>query len=237
MTDVSDEHPTESLGAYVLGSLDERETAAVDAHLTTCLECRARVDEFQHVRTALGEVPPEAFLDGRPADGDLVLQRTLRQVRVQRRAGHRARRLLVTAAAVVAIAIALGGGVLLGKENRPSTPVALPPQSTGAPTATAVAGTRYLFGTQGTARLVVTVSPAAGWVRITASVIGVPAGQRCQLVVVSKSGVSEVAGSWLVSRRAATKGTNLDGAALVAPDQVAAVEVRNVAGHVFVAAT
>lgn len=232
-----EEHLNESLGAYVLGALDEHETREVEAHLATCDRCRADVEELGKLRNALGEVPPEAFLAGPPDDGDLVLQRTLRQVRAEKQSGVRARRLLVTAAAVVAVAIALGGGVLLGKGNGPSTPVALPPQSTGAPTTTAVAGTKEMFGRNGGAQLVVTVTPAAGWVRVNASVTGIPAGQQCQLIVVSKSGQTEVAGSWLVSQKAATKGTNLDGAALIPPDQVAAVEVRNFAGHMFVTAS
>jgi hypothetical protein len=71
---------------------------------------------------------------------------------------------------------------------------------------------------------------------VNASVTGIPAGQRCKIVVVSRSGAREVAGSWLVSPAAATTGTNLDGAALVAPDSVVAIEVRNSDGYTFVAA-
>jgi hypothetical protein len=229
---------SEALGAYVLGALDERETREVEAHLATCPDCRTYVDELRALSDALGEVPPEAFLDGPPEDGDLVLRRALRQVRVEKESGVRARRLLVSAAAVVAVAIALGGGVLLGKGSGQSTPVALPPQSTGAtPTATTVAGTRQMFGRNGGASLVVTVTPAVGWVRVNAAVTGIPAGQKCQLVVVSKTGETEVAGSWLVSKKGSISGTDLDGAALVPPDQVASVQVRNFAGHMFVAAT
>lgn len=233
-----EDHMSDALGAYVLGALDERETREVDAHLAACPNCREYVDELRELSNALGEVPPEAFLDGPPEDGDLVLQRTLRQVRAEKESGVRARRLLVSAAAVVAVAIALGGGVLLGKGNGQSAPVALPPQSTGQPpTTTAVAGTKEMSGSSNGASLYVTVTPAVGWVRVNASVTGIPAGQKCQLVVVSKSGQTEVAGSWLVTQKGATKGTNLDGAALIPPDQVASVQVRNFDGHMFVAAT
>jgi predicted anti-sigma-YlaC factor YlaD len=233
-----EDHTNEALGAYVLGALDEAETLQVEAHLATCPECRAYVDELRELSNALGEVPPEAFLDGPPEDGDLVLQRTLRQVRAEKESGVQARRLLVSAAAVVAVAIALGGGVLLGKGNGQPTPVALPPQSTGAtPTATTAVGTKQMYGNSGNASLIVTVTPAAGWVRVNASVTGIPAGQKCQLVVVSKTGETEVAGSWLVSQKGSVTGTNLDGAALIPPDQVASVQVRNFSGHMFVAAT
>ncbi len=72
--------------------------------------------------------------------------------------------------------------------------------------------------------------PAAGWVRVNASVTGIPQGQKCVLVVKSKSGDTEIAGSWLVGPKAAKNGTNLDGSALVAPDQVASVAVMSTSG-------
>jgi hypothetical protein len=54
------------------------------------------------------------------------------------------------------------------------------------------------------------------------------------LWVVSKDGNRQLAGSWLVSERAAHEGTTLDGSALVTPSQVAAVEVDNFDGNKFV---
>jgi hypothetical protein len=231
-----DEHMVDSLGAYVLGALDERETQAVAAHLAGCPECRARADELLELKDALGEVPPETFLDGPPEGGDLVLQRTLRQVRAEKESGLRTRSLLVGAAAVVAVAVALGGGVLLGKGNTPTT-VALPPPALTAPPSPAVPGTDHMFGVRGGIRLDVTMTPAVGWVRVNASVSGIPEGQKCKLIVVSKSGHSEVAGTWLVSKKGATAGTNLDGSALIPMDQVASVEVRNFDGHQFVSAS
>src|SRR5262249_30880013 len=75
------------------------------------------------------------------------------------------------------------------------------------------------------AKITATVTPAAGWVRVHADVGGVPAGKRCELVVVPRSGAPVVAGSWLVSPKGAKDGTSLDGSALVAATDVAAVEV------------
>ena len=40
----------------------------------------------------------------------------------------------------------------------------------------------------------------------------------------------------LTSTTGAATGTNLDGSALVAPDEVASIEVQNLNGHTFVAA-
>lgn len=228
-------HMSEALGAYVLGALDDVESRAVAAHLADCPECGAQVDELVEMKDALGEVPPEMFLEGPPAGGDLVLQRALRQVRAEKVSGTRNRNLAVGAAAVVAIALALGGGVALGSNNASTNTVALPPPTL--PQTTLPAGTRYMSGSSGNARLDVTVMPAAGWVRVNASVTGIPQGEKCVLVVKSKSGDTEIAGSWLVGPKAAKNGTNLDGSALVAPDQVASVSVMSTSGHTFVSAT
>jgi predicted anti-sigma-YlaC factor YlaD len=219
-------HVSDSLGAYVLGALDEDEAREVSTHLATCPECRAQAADLTQVRVALGDVPPEALLDGPPDDDDLLLRRALVRVRRERRAGVRARNLAVSAAAVVVVALALGGGVLLGKANQ--APAALP--------STATAGAQHMVGSSGGVRLDATVMPASGWVRVKATVSGIPAGQRCQLVVVSTSGRSEVAGSWLVSPKAAAHGIHLEGAALVDPHQVARVEIRSFTGYMFVAA-
>jgi anti-sigma factor RsiW len=232
----SSEHVTESLGAYLFGALEEREVRAVDDHLATCAECRAQLDTLTELHGALGTVPPEALLEGPPDDGDLLLRRTLRRVREEKRASQFSRRAMVGAAAVVAVAIALGGGVLLGRGTGPSQQAALPPPPVSATTPSLVPGTKVASAVQDGVRLNVTVTPAAGWVQLNASVTGIPAGQRCRLVVVSKSGQVEVAGSWLVSPKLAANGTNLDGDALVAPADVASVQVQNFDGHTFVVA-
>lgn len=113
--------------------------------------------------------------------------------------------------------------------------------TTTAPTTTApttVPSTRYATATDaGTgARIAATVVPAAGWVRLSVEVTGVPAGERCRLVVVGAGGERQTAGSWVVSAKAAAEGSNLSGFALVPPDQVSAVVVENFAGRRFVSA-
>jgi anti-sigma factor RsiW len=232
-----EQHQSEFLGAYVLGALDEVEAHAVEQHVALCDACRTELDELTELRDVLGEVPPEAFLDGPPDDGDLLLHRTLRQVRAEKAAGRGGRTLIVAAASVVAVAIALGGGVLIGKGATSPQVVALPPPTIAPPTTTVVPGTKVVSGSAGGTRLTATVIPAVGWVRVNVSVVGLPVGQKCQLIVTSKSGQTEVAGSWLVTAKGSKSGTNLDGAALIAPDQVKSVEVRNFDGQTFVAAS
>jgi hypothetical protein len=53
-------------------------------------------------------------------------------------------------------------------------------------------------------------------------------------VVLTKDGRREVAASWLTSARGEREGTRVDGAAIVAPDQVAGVAVQNESGTEFV---
>jgi hypothetical protein len=185
------------------------------------------------MRDILGGVPPEEFLDGPPEGGDLLLQRTLRQVHTEKKSVQFTRRVVTSAAAVVVIAAALGGGVLLGKGTATNQ---AGPQPTSTATPPPVVPGRVVSATQAGASINARITPAAGWVRVNASVTGIPAGQRCKIVVVSRSGDREVAGSWLISPTGATTGTNLDGAALVAPADVAAIEVQNFEGHTFVAA-
>jgi Putative zinc-finger len=224
------------IGGYVAGELSAAHAEAVDAHLETCEPCREEVESLREIKEFLGALPPEALLDGPPENADLLLRRTLRQVRSEASSVRTRNRSLAAAAAVVVAAAGLGIGVLVGRSGQDSgTPVALPPPATSSPT-TEVPGTRFASGTDPAtgARLTVGVVPAAGWVKVNASVMGIPAGQRCRLIVVAKDGSRQVAGNWLVSAQAAQEGVNLDGSALIDPADVASVVVENTDGHQFV---
>src|SRR5262245_16415248 len=114
------EHDRSPLAAYALGALDDAEKRALDAHVAGCAECRAELADFAALEAALGEVPPEAFLEGPPEGGDLLLRRTLRAARTQRSRAARPRRLLVAAGIAALVAASLGGGVLVGRGTAPS---------------------------------------------------------------------------------------------------------------------
>lgn len=233
--------PHADLVEYLFGEPGAQERQAVEEHLATCPPCREEVDSLTEMQALLTAVPPEAMLDGPPPDADLLLQRTIRQVRAEAAGANIRTRTLVAAAAVVVAAAAIGVGVVVGRTTgQPGhfTAAAPPPPAPTQQTPVAP-GTRYASGTDATtgARLTVGVTPAAGWVRINASATGIPAGQRCRLVVVGKDGAQEVAGSWLVSDKLANEGVNLDGAALIDPADVAAVLVENFDGRQFVRVT
>lgn len=245
MTEREMTHDRSLLGGYVLGVLDGEELRTVEEQLATCAECRAEVAELEAMRDMLGEVPPEAFLDGPPEGGDLLLQRTLRRVRAEaavaeqvepRQGAPRAtrstgrQRFALAAASVVAIAAAaVGSGFVIGRSTAPSGQAQPAATSTpGSPLASArrISGTDPKTG----AMLTALITPATGWIRVHADVGGIKAGQRCVLVVHSRDGSSVVAGSWLVSAKGEKEGTTLDGSALVAPNDVASIDVQTIDG-------
>ncbi|MEU8510954.1 zf-HC2 domain-containing protein [Kitasatospora sp. NPDC048722] len=230
------EWSAELVGAYVLGALDPAEAASVERHLADCPACRQEVTELRELETALGEVPPELLLDGPPEGGDLLLQRTLRQARAERGSALRRRRARIGAAAAVAAAAALVVGIVLGRGTDAAPPVAVGPAPSTATATPPPAGTRTGSATDPAtgARMTLTVTPAMGWVRVNAAVTGVPAGQRCHLVVNGRGGTKADAGSWLVSTVGAKSGTTLDGSAIVTPEDVVSVSVVNESGQTFV---
>jgi len=226
------QHDPQLLGAYVLGALDEQEVRALDEHLASCPDCTREVEDLRAMEAFLGEVPPEAMLDGPPEGGDLLLQRTLRQVRSERGGVARRRQFALGAAAAVVAALVLGAGVFVGKVTSPDGGV---PQSTET-VAPDPAGTKLATFTDPVtkASMTVKVIPAAGWVRTNVAVKGIPEGEKCRIFVVAKDGSRQEAGSWVVSKKGAAEGANLDGAAIVAPADVKSVLVENVAGKKFV---
>jgi anti-sigma factor RsiW len=239
--DPHDEHLAD-LSAYVLGGLESQQSDTVARHLAGCPVCQAELPLLQESATMLEAVPPEAFLDGPPDNADLLVRRVLRQLREQDAAEDEepeprrapSRWLAVAAALVVLTGV---GGLALGRTTAPSTQAGTV-TVTVSPTPSVVAGTKLASATDPAtnARLTAKVVPAKGWVRVTAAASGIAAGQRCHLVVVAKDGTRTEAGSWLVSETGAEQGTTLDGAALVAPDQVGSVAVVTDAGQVLVSA-
>jgi anti-sigma factor RsiW len=228
------EHDRTQLGAYALGALEPAEVAEVDEHLATCAECRAELAELEEMKDFLGEVPPEAFLDGPPDGGDLLLQRTLRAVResspepaVQVPAKRRSSRWLMVAAALVVVAGALGGGVALGRSTAP--------QATSEP----AAGYREVKTTDTVtgATMATTVEPRTGWSWVQVQVKGLTAGDQCQLLVTDSSGKTWTAGSWVVSEKAAKNGSTFGGGVLVPLDKVHSVEIRTLQGKHVITAT
>ncbi|MDT7727206.1 MAG: hypothetical protein QOI21_3782 [Actinomycetota bacterium] len=238
------DHDQAQLGAYVLGGLDAGEAAEFEAHLATCPACRQEVDELSLLRDELDEIPPEAFLDGPPDGGDMLLQRTLRAVRAEqpRQPQTQTRpRLFAIAGAAAVVIVTLGAGIFLGRQTAPDvTAQGLPtPPPASSPASTPPAGTRNIEGTDPAtgARLAATVTPAPGWVKVHIAVQGIKEGEKCKLIVVSKQGEKVDAGSWVVSAKGEKDGIGIDGTALVAPEDVQSVQVVTTDGRTLVSAS
>jgi len=228
------QHDQHLLGAYVLGALDEREVREMDEHLASCPDCAREVAELRDMEAFLGEVPPEAFLDGPPEGGDLLLQRTLREVRGissrQRVWGGS----LAAAGLVAVVALSVGAGVFVGNQTASN-----PGGGTAAPTASPLpSGTKHSANVDPVtgAHLAATVIPASnGWVKLQVQASDIAPGQRCKLFVTSKAGRQEQFGGWLVGPNATPgKSITLDGTALMSINDVASVSVVNDQGQVLV---
>ncbi|MDN5930633.1 MAG: hypothetical protein L0I24_06170, partial [Pseudonocardia sp.] len=207
-------HDPVALGAHALGLHDVEESRAVEVHLAGCPSCRREWEQLRHTAARLGGVVPENSVDG-PPPGELPLRRALRRIRDQGVRDRRRRRITAATAAAVVIGVALGSGAVLGRRTAPDA---------GAAVAAGPSAGSVVFAGTGVAGTVLsaTVTPAAGWVRLSVTVRGVPAGERCRLIVLSRTGGRELAGSWVAADTGGATGTSLDGSAAVAPADVEA---------------
>ncbi len=164
------------------------------------------------------DLPPEAALDGRPEGGDLLLQRTLGRIRHEKAREGRRRQSFAVVLSTSLLAAALAGGVVIGR------------RLTGDSDALVVGG--IANGTS----LSAVITPAEGWSRLRVNVKGVQPGERCWLVVTDVHGKRFTAGSWIAGGGEPGRGVTLEGAALVAADDLRAVSVETLDGRVLVSA-
>jgi anti-sigma factor RsiW len=193
---------------YLAGTLDEERARLLERHLLTCEQCSDEVAEFHEFRRIVDTV-----LNGPPPDGDVVLQRALRQIRAESAASRRRRTAFLASAAAVVTAVAVTAGVMVGRSSDSVGPV----RASGVDAGTG-------------ASLAVSFAPTTGWSHISAAVGGLPMGVECELVLVGKDGRRIVAAGWRVSSPRST----VDASALVDPADIASIRLESPAGAEFV---
>ncbi|WP_329538516.1 anti-sigma factor (plasmid) [Streptomyces sp. NBC_01450] len=222
----------ELLGAHALDLLTPDEQSRIEERIEACEVCQVELDDLRLLRADLGEVPPEFFLEGPPEDGELMLQRTMRQVREEQSVARRRRTLLIGLAAAALAGTLLGGGYVAGQAQRTArAPEAAAPRQQGpAVSDEGKSGSATDPGTK--AKLSVRMTPAAGWVRVNAAVRGLPTGDRCTLVVYSGSGERAIAATWVVAEQQSAKAdeVKLSGSAAVPLADATSVAVENQQG-------
>ncbi|MCW8103329.1 anti-sigma factor [Streptomyces tauricus] len=226
----------ELLGAHALGILEPAEQSRLEEEIAACEVCQVELADLKALEAELGDVPPEAFLEGPPEGADLLLQRTLRQVRGEYSTVWRRKVASVSLVAAALAGVLLTAGYFAGHAQK-STEASGPEVSAG-PSAPEAGESISATDGETKAKMTVSLTPAAGWVRVNALVSGLQPGENCRLVVVSESGEREIAGSWVVGSskegKAKDSGLELSGSAAIAPDQVDSVVVENDQGKRYV---
>jgi hypothetical protein len=190
-----------SLGVYVLGAIEPAERALVDAHLTTCRDCRdelaglaglpallARVSNAEAIAlgTADGPVPAEAA--GPPPE---LLATVLDLTSARRR--RRWLQASLGAAAAVIVAGGVFGGLSLGSGSPAPVAAAAGIKYPGSPNGSWTTWTGH------SGAMAATVSyRSMGWgTELETKVSGIPVGTPCQLWVIDAAGDRALAGSWV----------------------------------------
>jgi predicted anti-sigma-YlaC factor YlaD len=192
-----------SLGIYVLGAIDPAERALVDAHVSTCRECRDELAGLAGLPALLARVSKEeaiALADTgdspyplAEADPPRELLATVLDLASARRRRRRWREASLAVAAAAIIAVGVFGGLQLG--SRPAQP------------ATTASGQVYLgppngplqtaYGNSGDMTATVGYT-AMGWgTMLNAKVTGIAPSTNCQLWVIDSSGNRYLAGNWV----------------------------------------
>lgn len=185
-----------SLGVYVLGAIDPAERALVDAHLATCRDCRDELAGLAGIPALLARVSPaeiERIAAEQPAEVAVEPPPELIGTVVSLAAARRRRTILryaSMAAAVVAIAFGVFGGLAASGSPVPSTSAA--GYDFGITNWEQVTGT----STNGDVTATVAYSPARWGTMVVAKVEGLPVGTTCELYVVHNDGSRTMTTEW-----------------------------------------
>jgi len=212
--DCTDARP--SLGVYVLGAIDPAERALVDAHLSTCRDCRDELAGLAGLPALLARVNPDEVSRIRP--DDTVRASTVLDLAAARRRRNRWR-FTAAAAAVVAIAGGLFGGLSSATSTTRTVYAAQYPTGTGA--WETVQTTSKITGASATIKY----APELWGNAFEVLVNGIAAGTTCELWVIHPDGSRTQVAAWTVSRdegRVWYPGSTPDSSAAISSFQITA---------------
>lgn len=192
-----------SLGVYVLGAIDPAERGLVDAHLATCRDCRDELAGLAGLPALLARVNPDEI--SRICADDTVrplatddppeeLLGTVLSLADARRRRNRWR-YLATAAAVVAIAGGLFGGLKAATSTTVTRTVAIP-MTNGTGSWESSAGFSQATGATAT----VAYAQESWGNAFQVLVDHIPVGTTCELWVVHPDGTRTQVAAWTTSR-------------------------------------
>ncbi|MFF3663970.1 anti-sigma factor family protein [Microtetraspora malaysiensis] len=209
-----------SLGGYVLGALDDEETAAVEVHLDECPDCMAELAELSGLPPLLAQVTEEDIRNAAEPPRQVLDRLLAATVRRRRRS-----RITLALAASVAV-VALGGTTWMATARQAADTSAgsssivsaksAPEASAAARTDAAAdssdkqpkklnAGGQELFGSvapttasarQGGVEVTVQLTPDVGGTRVEATVTGLRAGAVVRLTAVGADRRRSAVASW-----------------------------------------
>ena len=167
---------TQALGTYLVGALDPRERADVEAHLGICPGCRDELAGLAALPGLMSRLTVDEVLAGPPPVDDALLERLLVTAARERRVARHRRWIAAAAAAVVLVGGSVGG--------------------VAAYRAATATHWRTVAAAQGAVHMKVDMTPVSAGTSLRLWLAGVPAEEHCRLVAVSDTGAREVAGSW-----------------------------------------
>ncbi|MGC0418471.1 anti-sigma factor family protein [Embleya sp. AB8] len=200
------------LGAFVVGALDEAETARIRQHVATCPRCRAEYDELAGLPALLARLTEAEAAASGTAVGGTPPARLLSAAAGRAERGRRLRNLTAAAAAVLVLLAGLTGWAL-GDSGGSHESTAAPSSSGPPPPPASVSPAAREPGTPAVppgARTVRADDPRSGagaelryaataWgSSVDVSLSGIRPGTRCQLDVHGTRGRIETASSWVV---------------------------------------
>ena len=190
--------------------------AATATHLQGCADCRREHASMTALPALLDLVEPGSAPEPAPPE---LLDRLLVAAAEQRKGRRRTGLLAVAASAVILVALAVFGLVVLRNDTSPPVfagPVVIDKQATDPITGVSAH---------------VWVHPGAWGSKIRVSIDGVKPGTTCTLTVIGVNGHREIAATW----KASYAGTaSVDGTVSGTPASLAELEVADETGQVLV---